>query len=106
MGLSGLGNVATKPWEQTEVPGSGALLYQCIGSGWHTTEYHDPDDLTWMKGELGTDQVEDGFYCGMCVWTAEKQARKGRRPTVVLGPTLEEELERRRATNHPWYTGI
>ncbi len=83
-------------WETAELPPSGALLYQCIGSGWHSIEYHDPEDLQWMRGQPGTHNPEDGFYCDLCIANAERGARKGVRPSLVLGPTLEEELKRRK----------
>ena len=83
-------------WETAELPPSGALLYQCIGSGWHNIEYHDPDYLRWMKGEAGTHNPEDGFYCDACIDNAKRDAGKGVRPNVVLGPTLEDEIRRRR----------
>ena len=70
-------------------------MFQCIGPGWHSIEYHDPDYLAWMKGEPGTEHPEDGFYCGQCVYRAEQSAKKGKRPEVVLGPTLSDELEQR-----------
>ena len=84
------------PWERAELPSPAPSLYGCPGDGWHSIEYHDPEYLQWMKGEPGTEYPEDDFYCDSCTYRAEKDAKKGRRPAVVLGPTLDAELRRRR----------
>ena len=38
----------------------------------------------------------DDFYCGMCIFLAQREAeRLGNPDIIVLGPTLQEEFERR-----------
>lgn len=88
-------------WKDTELPPSGEMLYECIGAGWHYFEYHDPHNLRWMQGEAGTRNPEDGFYCRSCINEAEREVKKGIRSKVVLGPTLNAELERRRGPYRP-----
>lgn len=48
-----------------------------------------------MKGVPDTNYAEDDFHCVQCFWKAKRDAEKGIRSKVVLGPTLYEELERR-----------
>lgn len=84
------------PWEDTDLPEPHDPMYGCPGPGWHTEAFYFAYDMRWMKGEPATKFPEDDFYCGQCVWDAKRDFQKGIRSRVVLGPTLDEELERRR----------
>ena len=83
------------PWEDTELPEPTNPMYSCPGPGWHSEGFCFADDMRWMQGEPGTKYPDDDFYCGQCIWCEERDAKKGLRAKVVLGPTLDAEMDRR-----------
>ena len=85
----------TNPWETTELPEPVPALYDCPGPGWHSIDFHYPEYMRWMQGVPGTDYTEDDYYCDSVYSEPKEYAGEGKRPEVVLGPTLSEELERR-----------
>ena len=91
----------TQPWENTELPEPHDPMYTCPGPGWHSEGLYYDHDLRWMQGEPDSHHPQDDFYCDACIHDAEREAGKGGRPKVVLGPTLGEVVLRKRGAGNP-----
>ena len=85
----------TRPWEVAELPEPVGPMYECPGPPWHGKTFRLACDLQWMEGCPRTNYPRGGFYCRHCVHIAQAGADESLRPSVVLGPTLEEEIQRR-----------
>ena len=85
----------TRPWETAELPERVGSMYECPGPAWHRATFRLARDMRWMQGCPRTNYPNDDFYCRHCVHIARRGAEENLRPEVVVGPTLEAEIQRR-----------
>lgn len=85
----------TRPWETAELPEPVGPMYKCPGLPWHGETYWLACDMHWLEGCPRTNYPESGFYCRHCVDIVRRGVVENLRPEAVLGPTLEEEIQRR-----------